>query len=148
MMTPILHKALVVYVLAAMNFWLPMPRWRAAEYHKVAEAIVDATPDPEEEIQLAAIGSLESGYSVSARGKLGEIGVWQHLPMKGFPVPKSLVGQAKLAVYKWFKMGRCSYTGESNRADHKCPLADNRYLRAFDYSRTHPFVMEQPIASR
>lgn len=136
-MSHILHKALVTYVLAAMQTFFPT-RSRATEYRAVAEAIVQATPDPEDEVQLAAIASLESGYATNARGRLGEIGAWQLMPWR--PVPRTLAGQAKEALWRWKAQGRCGYTGEAGRKDGKCPLADNRYLRALLYSREHPFV--------
>ena len=129
-----------LYVLAAMCAWIAPRDWQRHDYDLIAQAIVDATPDPEDEIQLAAIASYESRFAVHAVGKLHEQGPWQLLGR----VPPTLTGQAKEALRRWKTQGRCSYTGEANRADGKCPLADHRYLRARLWSYQHPFTGEEP----
>jgi hypothetical protein len=136
-----LHAALVAYVLKAMCFWCPPAHHQMHEYTEVAKAIVEATPNPEDEIQLASIGSFESGYATHAWSKdgLGCYGVWQICPFPRLPIPRTLTGQAREALRRW-NIGRCFYTGEANRRDGRCPLADERYFRALDYSRKHPFV--------
>jgi hypothetical protein len=120
--------------------------WEETNYKRVADAIVRATPDHEDQVQLAAIGSFESGFYTQALGKLGEVGVWQLMPQKGHPIPRSLVGQAREALRRWKEQGRCGYTGETNRRDGTCPLADHRYLRAFLWSYKHPF--ESTLAAK
>jgi hypothetical protein len=141
-MSHILHKALVTYVLAAMQTFFPT-RSRTAEYRAVAEAIVTGAPDPTgiDEVQLASIGSFESGYATHAWSKdgLGCYGVWQICPFPRLPIPRTLTGQAREALRRW-NIGRCFYTGEANRRDGRCPLADERYFRALDYVTAHPFV--------
>jgi hypothetical protein len=158
-MTPI-HKALVVYILAAMNHWVPASHGRQSQYADVAEALVTGTDEsPDDALQLAAIGSFESGYSTGAVGRLGEIGFLQIRPFYDGPLSCSpwsahpntkcsLVQQVRIGLYRWKNQGRCGYTGETNRADRTCPLADHRYLRAFDYAYRHPFVapVEPPPA--
>jgi hypothetical protein len=67
-----------LYVLAAMCAWIAPRDWQRHDYDLIAQAIVDATPDPEDEIQLAAIASYESRFAVHAVGKLHEQGPWQH----------------------------------------------------------------------
>ena len=131
-------EALQAYVLAAEAEWIPPPRGRDAEYQQIAKAIAEATDDPEDAIQLASIASFESRFAVNALGRQGERGPWQIKQFPGAPVPKSLVRQARMALERW-KIGRCLYTGEMHTAP-SCPLADHRYLRAFDYSAQHPFL--------
>jgi hypothetical protein len=158
-----LHQALVAYVLSAMTAWMPPAHWQQASYRTIADAIArGADDDPDDAVQLAAIGSFESGYRENAVGKRGERGVFQLLsfperkascapwaenpgrwthPQHKLPElgPCTLVEQARIALYRWKVMGRCSFTGEASTAP-ACPLADHRYLRAFDWVRTHPFT--------
>jgi hypothetical protein len=130
-----MHAALVAYVLVAMMSWIPPHPSQLAEYRQIAEAIVDATDDPEDEIQLASIASYESRFSIRARGKLGEVGAFQLLGR----APRTVRGQAVEALRRWKQQGRCGYTGEASKAPD-CPLATRRYLRAFEWSYAHPFV--------
>jgi hypothetical protein len=155
-----LHAALVAYVLTAMCSWLPMRHWQTLDYQIIAEASVTAaSEDPEDAIQLVAIASFESRFAVTAHGKLGEIGAFQLRPF--FTKPASCAPwsehpmttctpteQARMALYRWKTMGRCSYTGEAPASE--CPFADHRYLRAFDYSYAHPFVppSQEVVAAR
>jgi Transglycosylase SLT domain len=139
---------LLAWVFAAMVFWVPprptnVPQLGA--YVRIAHAITAATSDPEEAALLAAIGSLESGYSPTAVGKLGEVGVWQLMP----PAPSTLVLQAKEALRRIHAQGMCGYTGEAADPHSKCPLAHNRLARASNWVEAHPFLEEEsPEATR
>lgn len=132
-----LHQALVAYVLAAMNAWIPAQSNPHGDYKVVAEAVVGATEDPEEALELASVSSYESGFCTRARNpRSGAKGAFQLL---GGRIPQTVSGQAKEALRRWREQGRCGYTGEARTAP-VCPLADERYYRAFMWSYRHPFV--------
>ncbi len=147
------------YVRAAMTEWIPPAAYQETEYRQIADAIATAAPNPEDAIQLAAIASFESRFAVKALGKKNEIGFLQIRPFFDRPVscaPWSehpttkctLVEQARIGLYRWKVLGRCSYTGETSTAP-LCPLADHRYLRALDYLHAHPFIQpEGEVAAR
>jgi hypothetical protein len=134
----------VAWVLSAMfAFARPAPYQREA-YVAIASAIVASTDDEESWIELASIGGYESGYAIHAwsRDGRGCYGVWQLCA----PVPKALPQQAREALRRWREQGRCGYTGEANRRDGRCPLADERYLRARLWLYEHPFTREEPAS--
>lgn len=131
-----LHAALVLHALRFMVAVLP-PHGGAqrAEYRAIAEAIVDATPAPDDEIQLASIAADESRFTVHALNRRsGARGPFQLL---GGHIPRGLAAQAREALRRW-KIGMCFYTGETLQAPD-CPLASIRYGRAVAWSYAHPF---------
>jgi hypothetical protein len=140
---------LLAWVFAAMVAWVPPRQSNVAQlgaYVRIAYAITEASSDPDDVALLASIGSLESGFSPSAVGKLGEVGVWQLMP----PAPKGLVAQAKEALRRIRVQGMAGYTGEAADPKSGCPLAHNRLGRAHAWVVDHPFVSEpgRPVASR
>jgi hypothetical protein len=125
------------WTLLAMLFMVPRPSAARFEaYERIAVAIVLATDDPDEAAWLASVGSWESGYVEGARGRHGEIGVWQLWP----PAPTALVDQAREALRRYHAQGMCGYTGELPRAyaGGDCPMARRRLDRATVWTSRHP----------
>lgn len=142
-----MNLPLLAYVFASMvDFIAPSARNipQLTRYVLIADAIVHATNDPEDAVQLASITSFESRFAIEATGKRGERGPWQLMA----PAPVALRDQAKEALRRWKVQGACGYTGEAtvqNQTDlSKCPLARHRIERAQRWLDAHPFVRREP----
>jgi hypothetical protein len=108
--------------------------WRITSYGPVASAVLASSSSPADWIDLTSIGGFESGYDTRARGKKGEVGVWQL--MRPFPCHNDdLPCQARVALERW-KAGECLYTGEDWQGD--CPMARLRGDRATIWLARHP----------
>lgn len=125
------------YVLAAMLAMLPTrSAARFEEYEEIALAIVEATSDADDALDLVAFGRMEGSFVRRACGKLGEVGVWQLMP----PQPCAIedVGcQAKEALRRLREQGACGYAGEDWRGD--CPKGRRRRNLATVYRALHPW---------
>ena len=138
-------QILLAFVLAAMTSWIPPRASQRAEYDAIAHAIVAATQDPDDAIQLAALASYESRFDTHARNRRsGARGAWQLLGRSRHDYRTgrngTLVEQAREALRRWH-LGMCLYTGETRRAPD-CPLASERYARALQWLYAHPFPVE------
>lgn len=126
MLTPI-----ATWILGLMLMMMP-PRQndvaRLREYVILAVVISETTPEPEDQTLLVSIAWFESGFSIHAVGRAGEVGPFQLMGPPAAPKPPTTVrGQAKEALRRWKTQGPCGYAGEY--APH-CPLGRNRALRA------------------
>jgi hypothetical protein len=133
---------LVAWIFAAMVVWCPPSPVNVAQlgtYVRVAVAIARASDGVDDASLLASIGSFESQYHPKARGKLGELGVWQLMP----PAPADIDAQAVEALRRWKRQGGCGYTGEAANPKSTCPLARHREDRAKQWVSTHPFEKEE-----
>ena len=140
-------SSLFAYVFAAMVAWMPPAQndvARLKELERIAQAITRVTWKHEhattEALWLASVGAFEGSYRVAARGRMGEVGVWQLMPPPlGRAVPKDLEGQAREALARWKELGPCGYTGEGRgKALDACPLAFHRVRRALAWAEEHP----------
>lgn len=120
-------STLAVWVLSLILFLQPLA-WRYREQARIAEAIAAASEDEEDATALVAIGYWESGFSTKARGRAGELGVWQLMP----PAPAELHAQAREALRRLHVQGWRGFTGEAGgRCPWTgCPLAQHRELTA------------------
>jgi hypothetical protein len=115
---------------------------RLRELVVVAVVIAEESETDADRAALVAIGWYESGYVIRARGKLGEVGVWQLMP----PAPVRLRDQAREAIARLHRQGWTGYTGEGGRCP--CPLAEHRRGLAERLLEEHPRVDVPPGLDR
>jgi hypothetical protein len=93
-----------------------------------------------EDLQLALIPALESGYERTAVGKAGERGAWQ--AMNGDT-------SARHALYLLRTQGMLGFVGCGTRETEACMhLVANRTVLARIYAATWPYSDSAPVASR
>ena len=149
-------STLATYVFVAMQAWFMS--WPAVSPHRKAEIqeVAVATASAAETIQLkdwstkktltivdtamwlTGVGMYESGWREDAKGRAGEVGVWQLLG----GAPKDLTAQAREAIRRWNEQGPNGYTGEGYVRRWEfgiAPLAMHREMWGALYVASHPY---------